>query len=152
MADNGQHEKRNNTFSLTPRRRSWVLFFEGKEVGYCYIRDKLIPSNVSYFFNTLTGQIQIADERPPAVVADKQLIIRDDDSSNLMLQPSSFAELASVQALLEMFEALQEIPSYALAGPDEVKAYRILNCDNGRRLRSLLRLPKDLRKDWLLSC
>jgi hypothetical protein len=33
-----------------------------------------------------------------------------------------------------------------------LKAYRILICsdDDGRRLRSFLRLPKDLRKDWLL--
>jgi hypothetical protein len=48
-----------------------------------------------------------------------------------------------------MFDALQEIPSYGL-GPEEVKAYRILSSDNGRRLRSLLRLPKDLRKDLLV--
>jgi hypothetical protein len=48
-----------------------------------------------------------------------------------------------------MFDALQEIPSYGL-GPEEVKAYTILSSDNGRRLRSLLRLPKDLRKDWSL--
>jgi hypothetical protein len=119
------------------------------EVGYCYDRDKLFPSNVSYLFNTLTGQIHVDNERPPAVAVDEQLIVRDDDSSNPMLRPSCFAELASAQALQEMFEALQEIPSYGL-GPDEVKAYRILNSDNGRRLRSLLRLPKDMRKDWLL--
>jgi hypothetical protein len=91
----------------------------------------------------------VDDERPPAVVVDEQLIVRDNNSSNPMLQPSSFAELASVQALQEMFEALQEIPSYGL-GTDKVKAYRILNSDNGHRLRSLLRLPKDMRKDWLL--
>jgi hypothetical protein len=109
----------------------------------------LWTEGVSYLFNTLTGQIQVDNARPPAVVFDEQLIVRDDDSSNPMLQPSSFAEFASVQALLEMFEALQEIPSYGL-GPDEVKAYRVLNSDNGRRLRSLLRLPKDMKKNWLL--
>jgi hypothetical protein len=122
-----------------------------QEVGYRYTRDKLIPSNLSYFFNTLTRQIQMDRERPSADVVEEQLITRDDDSSSPTLQPSSFAEVASVQTLLEMFEALRDIPSYGL-GPDEVKAYRILTSsdDDGRRLTFLSRLPKDLRKDWLL--
>jgi hypothetical protein len=60
-----------------------------------------------------------------------------DASNNPMLQAS------------EIFEALREIPNYGL-GPDEVKAYRILSNDNGRRLTSLLRLPKNIRKNWLL--
>jgi hypothetical protein len=122
-----------------------------QEVGYRYTQDKLIPSNLSYFFNTLTRQIQMDHERPSADVVEEQLITRDDDSSSPTLQPSSFAEVASVQTLLEMFEALRDIPSYGL-GPDEVKAYRILTSsdDDGRRLTFLSRLPKDLRKDWLL--
>jgi hypothetical protein len=128
-----------------------------EDLGYCYIRDKLTPSKVSYFFNTypssgrsndatLTGQSQIDIERSPSVVVGEQPI-GDGDASNPMLQPFSSAE-PYVQAS-EIFEALEEIPSYGL-GPDELKAYRILSNNNGRRLRSLLRLPKSLRKNWLL--
>ncbi|CAL5077900.1 unnamed protein product [Urochloa decumbens] len=113
-----------------------------EERGYCYTRDKLIPSKVSYFFNTcprsgdatLTGQSQVDIERSPSVVVDVQPK-GDGDASNPTLQ--------------DIFEALQEIPSYGLLGPDEVKAYRILWNNNGCRLRSLLRLPKNLRKNWL---
>ncbi|CAL5091828.1 unnamed protein product [Urochloa decumbens] len=108
-----------------------------EERGYCYSRDKLIPSKVSYFFNTcpdsgtsgdatLTGKSQVDVERPPSVVVDVQPK-GDSDASNPTLQ--------------DIFEALQEIPSYGL-GPDEVKAYRILWNNNGCRLRSLLRLPE----------
>ncbi|CAL5091831.1 unnamed protein product [Urochloa decumbens] len=122
--------------------------------GYCYTRDKLIPSKVSYFFNTcpdsgrsgdatLTGQSQVDIKRSPSVVVDVQPK-GDGDASNPTLQPFSSAVQAS-----DIFEALQEIPSYGL-GPDEVKAYRILSNNNGCRMISLLRLPKSLRKNWLL--
>ncbi|CAL5077899.1 unnamed protein product [Urochloa decumbens] len=115
-----------------------------EERGYCYTRDKLIPSKVSYFFNTyqdsgtsgdatLTGQSQVDIKRSPSVVVGRQPK-GDGDASNPTLQ--------------DIFEALQEIPSYSL-GPDEVKAYRILWNNNGCRLISLLRLPKSLRKNWL---
>lgn len=96
----------------------------------------------------MTGQSQIDIERPSSVVVDEQLI-RDDDASDPTLQPSSFAAEPSVLAP-EIIEALREVPSYGL-GPDEVKAYRFLiSSDNGRRLTSFLRLPKTLRRDWLL--
>ncbi|CAL5077898.1 unnamed protein product [Urochloa decumbens] len=119
-----------------------------EERGYCYTRDKLIPSKVSYFFNTcpdsgtsdhatLTSQSQVDIERSPSVVVGVQPK-GDGDASNPTLQASN------------IFEALQEIPSYGL-GPDEAKAYRILCNNNGCRLRSLLRLPKSLRKNWLLT-
>jgi hypothetical protein len=49
----------------------------------------------------------------------------------------------------EIFEALLQISRYGLDG-DELKAYSILVQDNGRLFRSLLRLPKNMRKDWLL--
>jgi hypothetical protein len=50
----------------------------------------------------------------------------------------------------EILAAFQEIPSYGLARDDMLKAYAILSSDNGCRVRSLLRLPMKLRKDWLL--
>ena len=81
------------------------------------MRDGLIPSNVSYFFNsypsssgsdgTFTGQRQEDIERPRPISVDKQLI-RDDYDSN-PTKPASFAE-PFVQAS-EIFEAFQEIPS-----------------------------------------
>ncbi|CAL5091832.1 unnamed protein product [Urochloa decumbens] len=125
-----------------------------EDLGYCYARDKLIPSKVSHFFNiypdsgksgdaTLTGQSQVDIKRSPSVVVDVQPK-GDGDASDPTLQPFSSALQAS-----EIFEALQEIPSYGL-GPDEVKAYRILSHNNGCRMISLLRLPKSLRKNWLL--
>ena len=66
-----------------------------------------------------------------------------------MLEPSSSFAEPSEQAS-EFLEAFLEISRYGLDGDELLKAYRILSHDNGRRFRSLLRLPKDLRKDWLL--
>jgi hypothetical protein len=126
------------------------------EDGLWHRGDGLIPSNVSYFFNsylgsgsdaTFTGQRQEDIERPPPVIVDEQLKTEDDDGSNSTKLVASFTE-SSVQAS-EIFEAFQEIPSYGL-DHDELKVYRILSHDNCRRFRSLLRLPKNLRKDWLL--
>jgi len=125
------------------------------EDGLWHRGDGLTPSNVSYFFNsylgsgsdaTFTGQRQEDIERPPPVIVDEQLKREDDDGSN-STKLASFAE-SSGQAS-EIFEAFQEIPRYGL-DHDELKVYRILNHDNCRRFRSLLRLPKNLRKDWLL--
>ncbi|RLM68863.1 hypothetical protein C2845_PM17G12410 [Panicum miliaceum] len=45
---------------------------------------------------------------------------------------------------------LQEIPSYGMDRDDMLRAYSILGQDNGCRLGSLLGIPKNLRKDWLL--
>jgi len=56
----------------------------------------------------------------------------------------------AAQASDEILAAFREIPSYGLAHGDMLKAYLILSGDNGCRVRSLLRLPKNLRKDWLL--
>ena len=66
-----------------------------------------------------------------------------------MLEPSSSFVEPSKQAS-ELLEAFLEISWYGLDGDELLKAYRILSHDNGCQFRSLLRLPKDLRKDWLL--
>ncbi|XP_062217184.1 uncharacterized protein LOC133917289 [Phragmites australis] len=47
----------------------------------------------------------------------------------------------------EIFEALQEIPD--LAHEDILKAYPVLTSDE-RKFKSLMALPMDMRKDWLL--
>jgi hypothetical protein len=88
-------------------------------------------------------------ERPPvAVVVDEQPLLGENDARNPTLEPSSSFAEPSEQAS-EFLEAFLEISRYGLDG-DELKAYRILSHDNGRRFRSLLRLPENLRKDWLL--
>ncbi|CAD6255274.1 unnamed protein product [Miscanthus lutarioriparius] len=126
------------------------------EDGLLLMRDgHLIPSNVSYFFNsypssgsdgTLVGPRKKGNERPPPDVVHEQLIRvkrgRASITINPTLQPASFAE-PSVQAS-EIFEAFHEIPSYGLEH-DEVKVNRILSRDNCHKVRSLLRLPKNLR-------
>jgi hypothetical protein len=123
--------------------------------------DHLIPSSVSYFFNsypcsgsygTLTGQRKKGIERPPSDIVDEELIRAkrrcSSITTNPTLQPASCAE-PSVQAS-EIFEAFQEIPSYGLDHDEIIKAYSILSRDNCRRFRSFIRLPKNVRKDWLL--
>ncbi|CAD6258002.1 unnamed protein product [Miscanthus lutarioriparius] len=134
-------------------RSKTIQSFNGD--GLSCMLHKLIPSDVSQFFYTypsnasdgaLTEQRQMGIERPPIVVVDEQTV-REDDANNPMLQSSSFME-PSDQAS-EIFEALLQISRYGLDG-DELKAYSILVQDNGRLFRSLLRLPKNMRKDWLL--
>jgi hypothetical protein len=90
-------------------------------------------------------------ERQPAVVVDEQPREEEEDAANSVLQTSckSPAEAEVVQAS-EIFEALEEIPSYGLDRDEMLKAYRILGHDKGRRFRSFLSLPLNSRKDWLL--
>jgi hypothetical protein len=76
---------------------------------------------------------------------------RDDDGTNSMLQsPCMYTRTEPAAQASEILAAFQEIPSYGLARDDMLKAYAILSSDNGCRVRSLLRLPMKLSKDWLL--
>ncbi|XP_034569733.1 uncharacterized protein [Setaria viridis] len=117
--------------------------------------DTLIPSNVSYYLNSYptsrsdgtsksNGQSQIDIER-------SLVQVRDDDASKSMLQSSCKLSTEPAVQASEILAALQEIPSYGLDHDDMLKAaYRILSHGNGHRFRSLLSLPRNLRKDWLL--
>ena len=76
------------------------------------------------------------------VTVNEEQRLGEDDGRNLKA-PAASAEETTILAVL------QEIPG--LAREDMLKAYSILSHDsNGRRFRSLLGLPVDLRKDWLL--
>ncbi|CAO2141033.1 unnamed protein product [Urochloa humidicola] len=56
----------------------------------------------------------------------------------------------STMQLSVILAAFLEIQSYGLDRDDLLKVYSILSQHDGRRFRSLLGLPKTLRKDWLL--
>ncbi|CAN6362418.1 unnamed protein product [Urochloa humidicola] len=112
----------------------------------------LVPSSVSDYLNshptrssdgTSTGQGQTR-------LMDIEELRDDDYSRSLMVQHSRESSLEpSVQAS-EILAVLQDIPRYRLCRDDMLKAYSILSHGNGRRFRSLLGLPFNLRKDWLL--
>ncbi|CAL4994954.1 unnamed protein product [Urochloa decumbens] len=112
----------------------------------------LIPSGVSYYLNshpTCSSNHGTSMGRGHTCQMDIEEL-RDDNSRNLMLQSSREPSLEpSVQAP-EILAVLQEIPSYGLCRDDMLKAYSILSHGNGGRFRSLLGLPLNLRKDWLL--
>ncbi|CAN6374384.1 unnamed protein product [Urochloa humidicola] len=77
------------------------------------------------------------EELLPLIIVNEQKL-KDVDSS---------CKLSSREEVI--LAALQEIPRLALE--DMLKAYSILNHDsNGRRFKSLLGLPMNLRKEWLL--
>ncbi|KAF8711092.1 hypothetical protein HU200_029098 [Digitaria exilis] len=76
-----------------------------------------------------------------------------DEAGDSILQSSCETKLSVEPAVKasEILAVLQEIPSYGLDRDDMLKtAYRVLNHGDGHRFRSLLSLPTDLRKPWLL--
>ncbi|CAL4994955.1 unnamed protein product [Urochloa decumbens] len=119
--------------------------------------ETLVPSNVSYYLNsygddggTSMGQRQVDIETQPVAIIDGQLT-RSEASNNPMLHScGKSSEEPNVVQVSEIYEALEEIPSYGLDNDDMLKAYTILSVNKGRRFRSFLRLPLNLRKEWLL--
>ncbi|CAO2153002.1 unnamed protein product [Urochloa humidicola] len=115
----------------------------------------LIPSSLPYYLNSspscitnVTSTSQSHIEKPQMVSVDEQA--RDHDANNLAMQSSCQSSVDPAVQASEILAALQEIPTYGL-DDDMLKAtYRILGHGNGYRFRSLLRLPMNLRKDWLL--
>jgi hypothetical protein len=63
------------------------------------------------------------------------------------LNPAEFQQVPKEAAPEEIFEALKAIPK--LARVDLLRAYSMLTCDD-RQFRSLMALPMNTRKDWLL--
>nr|CAB3489293.1 unnamed protein product [Digitaria exilis] len=85
----------------------------------------------------------------PSLVMDAVDEARKNDAGNSA--PSSCKSLPEPgMHASDILAGFQEVPSYGLDRDDMVKAYNILGLDNGRRIRSLLGLPKNMRKDWLL--
>ncbi|CAL4982229.1 unnamed protein product [Urochloa decumbens] len=115
----------------------------------------LIPSSLSYYLNSspscisnvnLMGQSHI--EKPQMAMVDEQ--VRDYDVDNLTMQSSCQPSTEPAVQASEILAALEEIPTYGLDDDMLKAAYRILRRDDGRRFRSLLSVPMNLMKDWLL--
>jgi hypothetical protein len=106
--------------------------------------DRHFPSGISKYFNSKpsTGQ-----PPGPAAQAEAMQNLMSSRIKNKVQAIDDTTQAASPEAAI--LAALQEIPG--LDRDDMMKAYRILtHDDSGRRLRSLMGLPMDLRKDWVL--
>ncbi|CAM0146225.1 unnamed protein product [Urochloa decumbens] len=112
----------------------------------CFNERIFLPSSVSHYFNSSTsgsdaaassvGKRSMGSEPSPLSLVNKQL------TNNLR-------NLKAVSPEEKILATLQEVPG--LSREEVLKAYSILNHDsNGRRFRSLLGLPVNMRKDWLL--
>lgn len=119
----------------------------------------LIPSSVSYYLNNAspscssndgtTSTAQSGFESPQELMVHEQL--RDDDLNNsALMQSSCHSSAEPAMEVTEILASLQDIPSYGFDCDDLIKACRILSHGDGRRFRSLLSLPPNLRNDWLL--
>ena len=122
-------------------------------------RGDVVPSRVSCYLDpskpsSSADSASSSREIPSPVVAVDEM--QTDDAggggSGERLSCRSPAETTATTQLLAISAALQVIPSYGMDRDDMLKAYRILSQDNGRRrLGSLLGLPRNTRKDWLLT-
>jgi hypothetical protein len=63
------------------------------------------------------------------------------------LKPAEPLQVPKETSPEDIFEALKGIPR--LARSDQLRAYSMLTQDD-RRFRSLMALPKNMRKEWLL--
>jgi hypothetical protein len=109
-----------------------------------------IPTRVSDYFNSSTrcsdstsssarrGTMDVYSETSPLVIATEQLKENGSD------------DYTAGSAEEMILDTLHQIPG--LAREHILKSYSLLTCDsNGsRRLKSLLGLPTNMRKDWLL--
>uniref|UniRef100_A0A0D9XPN1 DUF1618 domain-containing protein n=1 Tax=Leersia perrieri TaxID=77586 RepID=A0A0D9XPN1_9ORYZ len=126
--------------SWQQRRRPCWLPYPGNTYFPSKIFDYLI-SDVTCSNDSRKSEV-IADTPATTVIAN---ISSRSSSHELSEKRLKVTEIASPE---EILAALEEIPD--LASDDLLKAYSILINDNGRRFRSLLVLPKRLRKKWLL--
>ncbi|CAL4989257.1 unnamed protein product [Urochloa decumbens] len=144
-----EHGYKTEWLILVDMRSKTLRSVHRYDQGSGFFRGKVFhPSSLSNYFNSSQScsDGQEASVRksntdcqlPPLVVANEQLT---DITSNLKAPPSTGEE--------KIFAVLEEIPG--LACEDMQKAYSILNHDSyGRQFRSLLGLPMNLRKEWLL--
>ncbi|CAL4995195.1 unnamed protein product [Urochloa decumbens] len=111
----------------------------------------LRPSSVSDYFNSKASSLKpdsVQEQQAVPSLADKghpEIDLQTIDSSGAPMQ--ALDEAASPEAMI--LAALEEIPD--LDRDDMLKAYRILSYDDsGQRFRSLMGLPMNLRKDFVL--
>ncbi|CAN6362421.1 unnamed protein product [Urochloa humidicola] len=112
----------------------------------------LIPSHLnSYHPNCRNGDALLSRNArvgsvPLVNVVDK---VRTDDVGSSAQSPCKTCGEPAMQ-VSTFLDAFKEIDTYGLARDDMAKVYSIVSGDNCRRFKSLLRLPMNLRKDWLL--
>ncbi|KAJ1274668.1 hypothetical protein BS78_05G079300 [Paspalum vaginatum] len=126
------------------------------------LSNNILPSRISYYLNlnynaTSNGKCSSSVKNDnmemallsssPAIAVDELAADDADDSG----QPSSTMSADEpAMRLSEILAVFREIETYGLDRDEMLKAYSVLSEDSGRRFTSLLRLPKNLRKDWLL--
>ncbi|KAJ1256506.1 hypothetical protein BS78_K012100 [Paspalum vaginatum] len=128
---------------LVDTRRKDILSVYRQSDGLS--RDSLLPSRVSYYFdsNPSSGKGESSVTKGPMDMIPSPVVGDSAEASR-----TEFVEPGlQLSAILAVF---QEMASYGLDRDDMLKACSILRQNDGRRFRSLLRVPKNLRKDWLL--
>ncbi|TVU26639.1 hypothetical protein EJB05_29193, partial [Eragrostis curvula] len=120
--------------------------------GYGYGKN-VIPSRISDYFNPCPGSNRSngcsssKTENHIDMVAPP--VEESRGNNDISIQESRKAVVDAAMKASEVLEVFQEIPSYGFNHDDVLKAIRILSHDSGRRFKSLLELPKSMRKDWL---
>ncbi|KAL6653284.1 hypothetical protein ACP70R_008862 [Stipagrostis hirtigluma subsp. patula] len=111
------------------------------------LRQHMIPSRVSEYFcgNPDSAQAEYVPNFTSR--SQNEIELQIDGIKKLSVAPMEASKAAS--SVAKILAALEEIPG--LARDDMLRAYRILSHDNsGRRLRTILALPMDLMKDYVM--
>ncbi|CAL4989299.1 unnamed protein product [Urochloa decumbens] len=119
------------------------------------LMENLVPSKVSYYLNSVPnrsngGASLSRNARVDSVPAVN--VVNEVRPYNVLSSAQSPCKTCGEPAVQEsaFLTAFQEIATYGLARDDMLKAYSLLSDDNCRRFKSLIGLPMNLRKDWLL--
>ncbi|GJN07342.1 hypothetical protein PR202_ga25166 [Eleusine coracana subsp. coracana] len=130
--------------------RSVCSYEKPHQFEYTYPGNFFLPSKVSYYLNSCPGSSSSSSQID--IIEPPSLSIRNEEKTS-NAKPgckTTSADPGSSMHASEILEALQEISSYDMPGDDTRKAISILSRGNGRRFRSYLGIPKNLRQDWLL--
>ncbi|CAO2145759.1 unnamed protein product [Urochloa humidicola] len=146
---------------------TWLIFVDTRKKALlsvsCHtggpwitIYGELLPSKISCYFGSIPrisngasswteGHMDFIPSSPIVVIEE----VLTNDAGNSAWSSCKLSDEPALQGS-EFLEAFLEISRYGFNRDYILKAYSILSDDNGRRFRSLLGLPKNLRKDWLL--
>ncbi|KAJ1262069.1 hypothetical protein BS78_09G079100 [Paspalum vaginatum] len=160
-----RHVERRHYYSCD--RTAWLILVDtrrkailsvARQPDSIFVFEHILPSRVSYHLNSNPSssgnkcsssvkkcQMGVIPSSPGVAVDEPAGNDVGDSAPSSSINKSAEPDLQG-SAILEAF---QDIPSYDFDRDDMLKAYIILSQDNGRRLTSLVRLPKNLRKDWL---
>ncbi|KAJ1274672.1 hypothetical protein BS78_05G079700 [Paspalum vaginatum] len=150
-----------NTTFLDTRRKTILLVYSQPDHGL-RLSNSILPGRVLYYFNlnynatsnskcsssVKNGNMDMTLSSSPAIAID-ELAVADDatDSARPSSTMSAGEPAMRLSAIMAVF---REVQTYGLDRDEMLKAYGVLSEDSGRQCTSLLRLPKNLRKDWLL--